>query len=235
MRSFSKDELHAPASVSSKHPAPLPSLVPVLVTIDDAVSMLARAWPFIVDECRAVLGGELHYQAVVYHGLRISGVPRDQIGMNVKQWITEPVTPLFRAWDVRKHIDYQGGFEPIPDLVIFRPDIAADWRRRNREATLRHMLVAVEVKASERAKSRLRSGEVIRDVHKLAAHRDEVRHRGSDMHPVMMVIDTAPLGEERMLPSAVSAARKAARESGVSFLYVAPNHDEAVWVGEAPS
>ena len=50
----------------------------------------------MADECRAVLGGELHYQAMAYHALRMAGVPLAQVGMNVKQWIAEPTSELFR-------------------------------------------------------------------------------------------------------------------------------------------
>lgn len=65
----------------------------MMETATDAIGRLRRAWPQVVVECRDVLGSELHYQAVVYHCLRDSGsVPRRQIGMNVKQWITLPVT-----------------------------------------------------------------------------------------------------------------------------------------------
>ncbi|WP_159713624.1 hypothetical protein [Geminicoccus flavidas] len=116
----------------------------------------------------------------------------------------------------------QGGFEPIPDIVIFRPAIGGDWRRRNRQATLRHMLAAIEVKASERASGRLRAGEIICDIRKLAAHRDELRHRGGDMHPMMMVSDTAPLADERMPAAKLELARAAAQAQGVGFLYVSP-------------
>jgi hypothetical protein len=190
--------------------------------IVDAVHVVALAWPLVVAECRDTLGGELHYQAMAYHCLRRAGLPATQLGMNVKQWIDAPVTPLFRALDSRKQAGFQGGFEPIPDIVIFRPEIGGDWRRRNRQATLRHMLLAIEVKASERARGRLRAGELLRDIRKLAAHRDELRHRGGDMHPVMMVIDTAPLAEERMPAAKLDLARAAARAQGVSFLYVSP-------------
>jgi len=62
--------------------------------------LLLKAWPAIVEECRAVLGGELHYQAVVYHCLRQAGCPRTQLGMNVKQWIVGPVSKLFQEWDL---------------------------------------------------------------------------------------------------------------------------------------
>lgn len=189
-------------------------------TVVDANEFLTRSWVMIIDECRAVLGGELHYQAVVYHCLRQAGVPRTQLGMNVKQWLTEPVSDLFKLNDLRKHENFRGGFEPIPDVVLFKPEIEADWRRRNRILTVRHMLLAIEVKASERSKSRLSAKEVIGDTLKLAAHRDEVAHRGGAMHPVMMVIDTAPLTEERMRPDAIDGARETALNHGVRFMYV---------------
>jgi len=198
----------------------------MITTVADAMNSLSRAWPMIVDECRNVLGGELHYQAVVYHCLRTAGVPGDQIGMNVKQWIANPVTPLFQSRDLRKNENFRGGFEPIPDIVLFKHDISADWRRRNYIATLQHMLLAIEVKVSERAGVRLGPGEIARDIDKLAAHRDEVRHRHSEMHPVMMVIDTAPLVAERMTAAGVNLARAAAMRQGVSFLYI--SGDEVV-------
>jgi hypothetical protein len=77
-------------------------------------------------------------------------VPSRQLGMNVKIWITDVVSELFRKLDEKKHPEFRGGFEPIPDVVSFRPEIEGDWRRRNREKTLRQMLMAIEVKASER-------------------------------------------------------------------------------------
>jgi hypothetical protein len=191
------------------------------------MTLVARAWPTIVDECRAVLGGELHYQAVVYHCLRGVGVPRAQLGMNVKQWITDPVSPLFQTWDARKAERYRGGFEPIPDVVLFAPGIQGDWRRRNFEASLRHMLVAIEVKASERAAGRLSVREITRDIDKLAAHRDEAQHRGCTMHPVMMVIDTAPVASERMTEAAIRAASSTAEDHLVSFFYASPT--DSIW------
>jgi len=81
--------------------------------------------------------------------------------MNVKQWITDPVTPNFQARDLRKNENYRGGFETIPDAVIFGPDIGGDWRRRRRDYTLKHMLVTIEMKASERDEGRLGPGEII--------------------------------------------------------------------------
>ena len=120
-------------------------------TINDMRDVFTRAWPYYVSECRSVLGSELHYQALLYHCLRVYGsVPSGQLGMNVKIYITDVVSDLFQKLDIRKHPDFRGGFEPIPDVVIFRREIEEDFRRRNRENTLRQALMAVELKASER-------------------------------------------------------------------------------------
>jgi hypothetical protein len=162
-------------------------------------------------------------KAVIYHCLRFHGVPRKQLGMNVKQWIDKPVSRRLQALDLRKHMDYRGGFEPIPDVVISSPTVAGDWPRRNREATLRHMLLAIEVKASERAKGRLSRREIVGDLEKLGAHQEEVRHRGGDMCPVMMVIDTAPDPAERMTAWTYSEAEQIAERYGVSFYYLSPD------------
>jgi hypothetical protein len=83
-------------------------------TIVDAVRLVAEAWPLIVEECRGALGGELHYQAVAYHCLRRAGLPATQLGMNVKQWIGAPVTPLFRALDSRKQAGSREASSPSP-------------------------------------------------------------------------------------------------------------------------
>lgn len=197
-----------------------------LNTASDAAAMLETAWPAIVTECRAVLGGELHYQAIVYHCLRMAGCPPNQVGMNVKQWVRAPATDLFRAWADKKHIDYREGFETIPDVVLFSPDVAGDWRRRNYERTLGCMLAAVEVKASERASNRLSTREIIRDIDKLAAHRDEVSQLGCSMLPVMMVIDVAPLTAERMVAASVDACRSHAATTNVGWAYATIDGDE---------
>jgi len=182
------------------------------------------AWPYIVAECRQVLGSELHYQALVYHCLRThGGVSLRQIGMNVKQSVTNPVTPLFRQLMGRRHPDYRGGFEPIPDIVVFNGKIGGDWRRRRADVTLLNMLLAVEVKASERHNGRLTKGEIIHDIEKLAAHRAEVRERnGSPFIPVMAVIDTAPQPSERMRQSALDQCVVAAREHDIYLFYLGP-------------
>ena len=186
-----------------------------------AWSAIEKAWPMIVEECSAVLGSELHYQAMIYHALRAAGgVPRGQLGMNVKQWITDPVSKLFRELDLSKHENYRGGFEPIPDIVIFSPEIEGDWRRRNREKTLEHMLVAIEVKASEREGGRLSPSEISKDILKLCAHREEAQHRGADFVPVMMVIDTAPIASERMTSRAISASQALCEQHSVIWKYL---------------
>ena len=142
--------------------------------------------------------------------------------MNVKMYIANPVSQLFRVLDSRKHSDYQGGFEPIPDICLFSQTVQADWRRRNKAITLASLLLAIEVKASERAKGRLRSGEIIGDIEKLAAHRQEAEAYGASFFPVMMVIDTDPLANERMTNKSLLASQAKATEHKVGFLYVSP-------------
>jgi hypothetical protein len=188
----------------------------------EAVEFLLKAWPSIINECRATLGSDLYYQAVIYHNLRQAGVPLTQMGMNVKMQIDEPVSKLFRELDLKKHEDYRGGFEPIPDVALFSPSVSADWRRRNNAVTLSSLLLTIEVKASERANGRLRSGEVIGDIEKLAAHRDEAKHRGSDFYPVMMVIDTASSPKEQMTKYGFDLSIHSAEELSVGFLYLSP-------------
>lgn len=190
----------------------------------EAAEFLLRAWPSIIRECRTTLGSELYYQAVIYHNLRQVGVPLLQMGMNVKMQIDGPVSRLFRELDLKKHEDYRGGFEPIPDVALFSPSVSADWRRRKNKVTPSSLLLAVEVKASERADSRLLPGEIAGDIEKSAAHRDEAetRHRGGGFYPVMMVIDTAPLPKEQMTKYGFDLAWQRAEELSVGFLYLSP-------------
>ena len=192
-------------------------------TVREATLKLIAAWPHIVTECRQALGSELHYQAVVYHCLRAHAqVPFGQLGMNVKMWITNPVSELFKDLDIRKHEDFRGGFEPIPDVCLFSPRVGADWRRRNREVTLASLLLAIEVKASERQNGRLRIGEIVNDIKKVAAHHQEAKARGSSFLPVVMVIDTAPDAAERMTPASIELSQTSARELSVGFMYASP-------------
>lgn len=190
-------------------------------TIREASLKLLAAWPHIIAECRQALGSELYYQAVVYHCLRIYGdVPIGQLGMNVKMWIDNPVSNLFKSLDSRKHKDFRGGFEPIPDICLFSSKVGADWRRRNRETTLSSLLLAIEIKTSERRNGRLRFGEILADIEKLAAHQQEIVARGSSFLPVVMIIDTAPEIYERMTQESINASKKSAQDLSVGFMYL---------------
>ena len=138
-------------------------------------------------------------------------------------WISEPVTPLFRQLDEKKEEGFRSGFEPIPDVAMFSEGINGDWRRRNNEQTLKCLSLVIEVKASEREKSRLRVGEVRADIEKLAAHRCECRYRGGNFYPVVMVLDTAPLAHERMTQYGYNKTKEIAEENSVGFLYCSPD------------
>ena len=151
--------------------------------IEEAKVILDNTWSDIKNECMNIYGSELHYQPMIYHCLRAyGGVPKEQIGMNVKMWIDNPISKVFQGLVQKRHEDYRGGFEPIPDIVLFSPNINSDWRRRNYKNTLDNMLIAIEVKASEREKSRLRPKEIITDIEKLDAHRQEVENKIGRAH-----------------------------------------------------
>lgn len=195
-------------------------------TVREATNKLLTAWPHIVKECRLALGSELHYQAVVYHCLRAHGaVPAQQLGMNVKMWIANPVSDLFKQLDERKHQNFRGGFEPIPDVCLFSSPVGGDWRRRNRDKTLASLLLAIEIKASERHNGRLRVGEIVDDIKKIAAHRQEASAKGSTFLPVVMVIDTAPDAVERMTPESLRNSQTAAHDHNVGFMYISPTNE----------
>ncbi len=184
--------------------------------VDSALLGLIRTWSPFAAECRAVLGSELHYQAMLYHCLRVYGqIPSGQLGMNVKMWITDVVSKHFQALDEKKNPGFRGGFEPIPDVIIFRPEIRGDYRRRNRENTFRQMIMAIEVKASERYRNRLTASEIVNDIIKLEALRLEAHHRGWEVLPVAVTIDTAPEASERMTANALRESKAAARERGI--------------------
>jgi len=191
----------------------------------DALGALEASWNTIKDETRQILGSELHYQAMIYYCLRKIGIPSSQLGMNVKQRIQNPVSELFQELDKKKHKNFQGGFEPIPDIVIFKPGVKGDWRRRSRDNTLKEMLVPIEVKASEREKGRLRPKEIIFDIQKLAAQREEVQNLGFNIYPIMMIIDVTDVQSERMTESAIDASKKAARKYNVGLYYVSQETD----------
>jgi len=187
----------------------------------DAKEALMRAWPSIVRECRQVLGSELHYQAMIYHCLRHYGkVPIDQIGMNVKMKINNPVSKFFKDHEGTRAEAYKGMVEPTPDIVIFNQSINGDWRRRNYENSLRNMLIAIEMKASERYEDRLKPKEIIPDIEKVAAIREEVQNIGSRVVPVMLIVDTAPEEKEQMTLKSIEVVKNAARKEGVCLFYL---------------
>ena len=84
------------------------------------------------------------------------------------------------------------------------------------------MLMAIEVKASERHKGRLTARELVKDIEKLHAHRYEVRFRGADMVPVVIAIDTAPDSRERMRDESLHDVKAFAQASDVMFYYLSP-------------
>jgi hypothetical protein len=146
--------------------------------------------------------------------------------MNVKIWVDNPITTLFQELDKRKHPNFQGGYEPIPDIVLFSPEIEGDFRRRNRENTLRHMLMAIEVKASERENARLRPGEIIRDLEKLKAFQNEASRRRSYFVPTMIIVDTAPEENEKMLASSLEEVAYHAEKLNVGLFYLNSDEDK---------
>lgn len=151
-------------------------------------------------------------------------VPPDQIGMNVKIWFDKPITSFFRTREYYKHKDFRGGIEPVPDIVLFSPDIKGDFRRRNNKSTFKYMLMAIEVKASERESSRLTPGEICEDIQKLKAFRNEARRRRKNFIPTMVVLDTAPNKEERMTSQSVEAILSEAKKHNVGLFYFAPDN-----------
>lgn len=81
---------------------------------------------------------------------------------------------------------------------------------------------SIEIKASERANSRLSPKEINEDIKKLAAHRSEAQQRGGEMFPIMMILDTAPRTKERMTPNALASALELAAQQGVGLLHCSP-------------
>ncbi len=192
----------------------------------ESIKIFKKVWPHIRSECSVVFGSELHYQAMMYRCFREFGkVPLDQIGMNVKIWFDNPITSFFRTREYYKNKDYRGGIEPIPDIVLFSPDIKGDFRRRNNENTFKCMLMAIEVKASERENSRLMPGEICEDIYKLKALRNEARRRRKNFVPTMVVLDTAPKSKERMTSESLELIVHEAKACNVGLFYLAPESE----------
>lgn len=195
----------------------------------DSIQIFKKVWPHICSECKGVYGSELHYQAMMYRCFREFGnVPPDQIGMNVKIWFDKPITSFFRTREYYKHKDFRGGIEPVPDIVLFSPEINGDFRRRNNRNTFKYMLMAIEVKASEREDSRLIPGEICEDIYKLEAFRNEARRRRKNFVPTMVVLDTAQLPEERMTSQSVETILSEAKKHNVGLFYLSPDSEENV-------
>jgi len=85
--------------------------------------------------------------------------------------------------------------------------------------------MAIEVKASERADSRLTPGEIITDIYKLEAFRNEVRRRRSNFVTTMVVLDTAPDKDERMTEEARALIFEEAQDCNVGLYYLSPNEE----------
>ncbi len=88
--------------------------------------------------------------------------------------------------------------------------------------------MAIEVKASERAQSRLLPGEITEDILKLEAFRKEAQRRGSNVVPTMVVIDTAPDENEQMTDDSIEVILDEAKKHNVGLFYVSPNRQETV-------
>jgi hypothetical protein len=153
----------------------------LIETVQEALGALDRAWPKIRDECLQVHGGERHYQAMIYHGLRTDGgVPVAQIGLNVRQFISNVQSEHFRELAASRHSVHRA-FDT--DVVIFNPSVGGDWRRRAFDSSLRNMLVAIDVIASEdhdgssSHRKRLRAEDAIAVIRNLSAQRQEVQLR----------------------------------------------------------
>ena len=189
----------------------------------DIIQAIENSWQLIKIESLNVLGSELHYQAMIYHAFRCSGkVDLSQIGMNVKLWVTNPVSDFFKELESRKHVDFRGGAEVIPDVVLFSKKINGDWRRRNEMNTLLNMYSVIEVKASERHKNRLKEKEICNDLKKMDALIKEVKNLKSESIPIpiMMIIDSAPEEKERMSFSDLNKVRELSKELKIGLLYI---------------
>ncbi len=175
----------------------------------------------ITEECKSVLGSELHYQAIIYHCLRQYGnVPISQIGMNVKITFLNPKTNFFKDGMKNKKSEYQEGKEIIPDITIFSTNIKSDFRRRNSKNTLKETLYSLEVKASERKNGRLRPKEIKSDILKLKAQYTETNLKhGIEIGIGMLIIDTAPKSNEKITKKTLNEIVAFAKENSVDFWY----------------
>ncbi len=191
-------------------------------TAEEARLAIIKSIPYIEKECKLVLSSELHYQAMIYHCLRLySNIPVTQLGMNVKIYIKNPKAIFLKEAIKKKNINYRQGKEIIPDVSIFSQNINCDFRRRNCKNTLRETLYSLEIKASERLKGRIRPGEVINDIIKLKAQLQEIKNKYNKVIGVgIIIIDTAPKKAERMTPQALDNVKNVANKENVDFWYI---------------
>jgi hypothetical protein len=89
--------------------------------------------------------------------------------------------------------------------------------------------MATEVKASEPHDGRLRVGEIVQDIEKLAAHSQETKARDSSFLPVAMDKDSATDAAERMTPDSLRDLQAAARELVVGSCTFLQQLQQAQW------
>ena len=189
--------------------------------VEQVRNSINNSFEQIQNECKSVLGSELHYQAIIYHCLRDFGnVPISQIGMNVKIWINNPKTSFLIERMNKKHINFREGQEIIPDITIFTENVKSDFRRRNYKNTLKETIYSLEIKASERENGRLQRNEIKIDIIKLKSQFTEtkLKHK-KEIGIGIMVIDTAPKESEKMKKDTLDEVTEFAKENGVDFWY----------------
>ncbi len=106
-------------------------------TISEFRTSISNSYSKIIEECRSVLGSELHYQAMVYHLLRALGkVPLSQIGMNVKTTIEDCKTAFFKERITKKDKKFRSNnLEIIPDISFYSNSLKADYNLKRLKPT----------------------------------------------------------------------------------------------------
>ncbi len=200
-------------------------------SMEEAIFAVENAWPGITQDAEEVSASELHYQAMIYNRLRIDGgIPLKQLGMNVKMLIKEPVSLFFqeeaeKTKSMRSVYSPYKGIQPTPDIVIFNHSIDIDWRRSNSDTTMVNMLSMIEVKVSEFTENRLTASDIIKDIHKLAAHREEVESLGATVLPIMMVIDAAHDESNKMLSTSIDEYQNVAYQNRIKVFHHSSSYE----------
>ncbi len=196
---------------------------PKICTVTEAIAALKNSWNIIIQECRSVYGGELQYQAILYHILRKVGeVPVTQLGMNVRVKFYQPISKAFIERSNSRKEGYEGVHEVIPDVVIYDPNVRGKWQRRLADRTVKNMLLAMEMKCSERKEGRIQPAEIRKDLLKLHALREEAEARSRTISPVVFIVDTAVDPNERMRDSALNQIKAEAKDLNIGLLYLPP-------------